>query len=176
MNGKGDKMSRKKKSPAKPAQKFKIIRDNREKVGYWNFISSVHCSGTEDGTLTTGDYTIEGMKDIFAIERKKTTGELSGNVLTKQFVNELKRSTKLKHFYIICEFSLQDIISFPYNSGIPNGVWKKLKVTGSLILKKIVEFETQYNCHFIFAGNKECAREIAKSIFKEMWRKYAPTN
>ena len=161
-----------KKDPAKPIPKYKIIRDNREKSGYWNFIASKYCSGTIDGTLSTGDYSIEGMEEIFSIERKKTTGELAGNVLTKQFVNELKRGNHLKHFFVICEFSMKDILSFPYNSGIPNVVWEKLKVTNYLILKKIIEFETLYNVRFLFVDSKENAKEVAKCIFKRMIELY----
>lgn len=163
---------RKKKTSVKSTKKYKIIRDNREKVGYWNFISSKYCSGTIDGTLSTGDYSIEGMEEIFSIERKKTTGELAGNVLTKQFVNELKRGNKLKYFFVLCEFSMQDILQFPYNSGIPNNVWNKLKITNYLILKKIIEFETLYNVRFLFVDNKENAKEVAKAIFKRMLELY----
>lgn len=157
----------------KPLKKFLIVRDNREKVGRWNFIKGKYCEGTIDGTITTGDYTIENMQDIFAIERKKTTGELAGNVCTKQFVNELKRADKLKHFFVICEFSLQQILSFPYDSSIPQQYWRKLKMNAALLLRKIIEFECTYNVKFIFAGNADGAKEVARAIFKEMNKRYA---
>lgn len=152
--------------------KYKIIRDTQEKVNTWNFIKSKYCDGTIDESLWTGDYTIQGMENIFSIERKASTGEIAGNVWTKQFLNELKRADKLKHFWVICEFSLKDILNFPYNSGIPKRIWPRLKVNATLILKKIIEFETNHNVKFIFAENGEVAKEAARAIFKRMIEMY----
>lgn len=151
--------------------RYTIIRDSREKSGYWHFNESTSCTGTVEGTLKTGDYCIEGFEDIFTIERKASTGELSGNITQKRFENELKRMDKLKHAYIICEFTLDDVLRFPYNSTIPSYVWPKLRVTSSYILKRIVEIETTYNVHFVFAGNN--SKEVAKAIFRRMAEMYA---
>lgn len=151
---------------------FTVIRDTQEKKGYWQFNKSEYCAGTIDRSLDTGDYTLEGMEDIFSIERKASTGELAGNVLTKRFINELKRANQLKHFFILCEFNIKDVLSFPFNSNIPPRVWPKLKITASLLLKKIIEFEIEYNVKFIFCGSAENAKEVSRSIFKKMIEKY----
>lgn len=154
-------------------KKYKVIRDVQEKKGYWEFQKSKYCDGVIDQHLLTGDYTLEGFEDIFALERKASTGELAGNVCTKQFVNELKRADRdLKHFFVICEFSLDDVMRFPYGSGIPKGVWNRLKITSHLLLKRIVEFELEHNVTFVFCGNADNAKEFASSVFKRMIEKY----
>lgn len=152
--------------------KYLIVRDNREKVGTWNFIKSKYCEGTIDGTLSTGDYTIDKMQDIFSIERKATTGEIAGNVYTKQFLNEMKRGDKLRHFWVLCEFSLKDVLNYPYGSGVPKRVWPKLKINSNLILKKIIEFETNHSVKFLFCNDADTAKEVARSIFKRMVELY----
>jgi hypothetical protein len=149
-----------------------ILRDVQEKANFWTFSKSKYCDGTVEKHLVTGDYTIDQMSHIFSIERKATTGELAGNVFTKQFENELKRGNKLRHFFVICTFSLKDVLNFPYDSGIPRGIWPKLKVTSQALLKKIIEFECQYNVRFIFANDNETAKEVARSIFKRMIELY----
>lgn len=151
---------------------YTVIRDTQEKKNFWRFIKTDYCTGTVDDSLWTGDYTIKGMEDIFSMERKASTGEFAGNVLTKQFENELRRGDKLKHFFIVLEFSLANVLEFPYNSGIPPKIWPKLRVSGNLILKKIVEFQVKHKAHIIFAGDSASAKEIARAIFKKMAEMY----
>lgn len=144
---------------------YKILRDKREKARYWTF------PNTEDAHLVTGDYTIANLEDVFIIERKASTGELSNNITKKQFEAELKRMQKFKHAYIICEFTLEDVFNFPYNSSIPKYLWRKLRVTSHFILSRIAEIEAKYKVKFIFAGPK--GKEYCEIIFKRMARTYA---
>lgn len=153
-------------------KKYTILRDTQEKANYWNFNKSINCNGVVDKSLKTGDYTLENFEDIFSIERKASTGELSGNLTTKRFENELKRGSKLKHFYLVLEFSLADLMRFPYGSTIPKCIWKKLRVTPQYLLKRLIELQTQYNCQVIFAGDADNAKVIAKAIFKRMAEMY----
>lgn len=152
--------------------KYKVIRDIQEKKDVWEFPPSKYCSGTEVNHLLTGDYTLEGFEDIFVIERKANTGELAGNVCTKQFENELARGDKLKHFFILCTFSLKDVTNFPYNSNIPRSVWPKLKITSNLLLKRIIELQMDHKVQFLFCDNIDTAKEVARSIFKRMIERY----
>lgn len=164
----------KKKNTVKEEKLYFVLRDTQEKKGIWQFNKSSVCAGTKDQSLDTGDYTLEGFEHIFAIERKASTGEIAGNVCTKQFANEMKRADRdLKHFFVVCEFSLQDVLNFPFGSHIPPKIWPKLKITANLLLKKIIEFEINHNVTFIFCGNATNAKEVSKSIFKRMIEKYS---
>jgi hypothetical protein len=150
--------------------KYQIVRDNQEKETKWDFPPSANCNGTTEESLDTGDYTIRGLEDIFIIERKFSTGEFSGNLPAKRFERELQRMEKFKHKFIICEFLLEDLFQFPYNSGIPNKIWPKLRVHSGFLLKKLIELECQFGCKFIFAGTR--GKEMARLLFKRMVELY----
>jgi hypothetical protein len=153
---------------------YTVIRDKKEKSGYWQFNKSLKCNGTIDKTLLTGDYTLLNYEHIFTIERKASTGELSGNLTTRRFENELKRMAVLPHSFLLLEFDLKDICNFPLNSGIPKPIWRKLRVSAGYLLKRLVEIQCTYpNIQIIFAGNRENAQKIALQIFKEMAGRYA---
>ena len=80
---------------------FTIIVDTREQIprefGYHN---------TAKRKLDTGDYSIEGFEDILAVERKKSVGELATNLSESRFKDVLNRLSKIKHPYMVFEFSL----------------------------------------------------------------------
>lgn len=152
--------------------KYRVLRDTQEKKNYWDFEESEKCLGTvwADKGLTTGDYTLEGMENIFTIERKYSTGEFSGNISQARFERELCRMDKLPHSFLIFEFTLDDVYAFPSRSSIPSKKWYKLKVSANYILKRLIEIETNHKCKVIFAGNK--GAEIATTIFKRMHELY----
>jgi len=139
---------------------YKLIVDTREKTP-WVFSSYDVISRK----LNTGDYSIEGFEDVISIERKKTTSEWATNVFEKRFHEELLRSKNLRHFYIICEFTLDDLMKFPANSGIPKYLWGKIKVSPHLLLKKTIEIQQEFpNVHIVYAGNR--GKEYTSSILK----------
>jgi len=98
---------------------MKIIRDSREKVGYWDF--SFFGYEMEVSGLTTGDYAIAGMEDILCIERKKSPTEIAQNCGTDspRFEAELERMQYYPHKYLILEFTVSDLLGFPKNAKIP---------------------------------------------------------
>jgi hypothetical protein len=151
-------------------KKFVIIKDTREKQS-WQFNKTQYCAGMEIDTLTTGDFTIRGLENILSLERKASTSEIATNLFEKRFYNELKRGQQLKYFFIVCEFTLEDVINFPYNSTIPNRFWKKLRMNSGLMLKKLLEIEIKYNAKIIFAGKH--GQKVALAILKQMAELYA---
>lgn len=154
-----------------PQTKYEVIRDQREKANVWNFPPSNYCVGTTEAFLLSGDYTIKGLENVFTIERKASTGELSGNITDPAFERELDRMDKMEHSFLIFEFTLDDVYKFPYNSSIPSKIWPKLKVSSNYIIKRLIEIETNHKVKVIFAGDK--ASDYAQRIFKEMNTRYA---
>jgi hypothetical protein len=153
--------------------KYKVLRDNREQKG-WEFPVTANCEGTTEVKLPTGDYTIEGFEKILTIERKGTTGELARNIVEKRFENELVRMEAFPHGFIVLEFTIEDILDFPRNSGIPVKQWPNLKINPWFILKRIVDFDMTYKSKIILAGTK--GREVAASIFKRVVERYGQSN
>lgn len=143
---------------------FKVIKDTREQQG-WDFPKGSTCLGTTVKKLPTGDYTIEGAEKQIIIERKGSTGEFAKNVNEKRFTQELERLELYTHPFIICEFSMDDILMFPNNSGIPKSRWSGLRVTSDYILKRMLEMQLQYKVKFILTG-KAGGYKVAWSLFK----------
>lgn len=141
---------------------YKIIRDTREQKG-WDFDKTADCLGFTVGKLDTGDYSVEGVPDL-CVERKGCVGELAGNFFEKRWEDVLKRMSKFKHSYIICEFELKDVVVYPYN--MPPNIRKNIKVRGAFLLKKILEYETQYGVRFVFVGKygKQYFMGLAKRL------------
>jgi hypothetical protein len=149
--------------------KFWVIRDTREKVGFWDFPAEDKCLGTKSEVLKTGDYCVEGYEDILCIERKKTVSELLGNSTQKRFKDVIKRMESFKYKFIILEFDISTINRFPLDSGIPKSLWPKVSwVKPSYLLRYISELLIQHDIHVIFAGTKNNAEKIAYSIFKRV--------
>lgn len=147
-----------------------IIRDNKEKVGYWEFDFIENCQQVS-ASLKTGDYTIKGLEDIVCLERKRTTGELSINLGSKWevFSRELQRMEPFKYKYILLEFSLDDVLNFPKNSGIPQSKWQFIKIHPKFILGRIEYIKKTYNIKVIFCGSKQNAEIEAASILQMVY-------
>src|SRR3990167_6244714 len=104
---------------------MKILQDTKEKMPW-----DLSFFGIEQTLVhvETGDYVIPG---FLVIERKRSTGELSLNLGQKSrcFRAELERMVTFKYRCIICEFSIDDLYSFPINSGIPKRYWKRIRIS-----------------------------------------------
>lgn len=146
--------------------RYQVLRDKQEKKNYWDFPESPWCLGTHEISLKTGDYTLKNMEDFFTIERKYSTGEFSANVCEKRFERELQRMDAMDQAYLILEFTLEDIETFPHNSGIPSRFWSKLKVNHKFIRKRLFEIMSDYNIQVILAGDR--GAEYAEWIFNRM--------
>jgi ERCC4-type nuclease len=144
-----------------------IIRDTREKVGYWEF--DFHGYEMLIQKIETGDYTVLGFEDSICIERKKSTSEIAINIGKdkKRFEAELERMKLFKHKYLILEFSVADLLKFPLCSGLSKEQQKKVRVRPAFLLKRLNEYEIDYGIQIIFACNKQNAMEVALDIMKE---------
>lgn len=144
-----------------------IIIDTAEKLP-WNF--DIYDCQVEKGNLNTGDYTLRGYENILSIERKRTTGEISINLGLKwrTFNEEFERMADFKYKYLICEFSLDDLIKFPENSGIPKKAWSKLRTNGKFLISKLTKMCDKYGIELLFCGNRDTAISTAMGIFREV--------
>lgn len=143
-----------------------VLRDTREKPNFgWVWDESEWCEGTEITTLPTGDYTLQGFEKDFIIERKASTGEIAGCIYTKRFHNELERMQEYKWPFLLCEFSYDQLMKFPQDSGIPPKRWKRLRITSSFLLACITQIEMKYKTKVILV-EKQHSKKIAESLFK----------
>jgi ERCC4-type nuclease len=139
-----------------------IVIDDRERGGFaWEFSAP-----TISERLLTGDYTIEGFRDIICIERKRSANELSTNLVQDRirFEAELARMSTFRHRYIICEFPLSNVLRYPFNEDLPIYIRKKIRVRGAFLLKRITEVQATYGVPFIFCASRNEAQRYAESL------------
>jgi ERCC4-type nuclease len=146
---------------------FEVIRDTREKESNgWFFSKDKSCVGTQTKKLDTGDYTIVGCEKLFVIERKGSVAEWAGNLTQERFEKEMLRLENYLWPFIILEFTLEDMMNWPNNCGLPKDKIAEVKTSPFFLLKRVVELQLNYKTKIIFAGNK--GKEIACSLFKRV--------
>lgn len=153
------------KKTSKTLPSYTVIRDTREQTG-WHFPQAGLCAGTLVKGLKTGDYSLVGLENKFAIERKRNTGEIAMNITQSRFERELERLREFEWPFLIFEFSYDDIVRFPLNSGIPRSKWKTLRISAKFLEKRITEIQVKHHLPIIFAGNH--ARAAAEALFKRV--------
>lgn len=152
------------------ANKYIVIKDTREKQG-WDFPSNTSCAGVEIGTLKTGDYTLKGLEHLICIERKKNPAEVAGNLgfKKKPFEAEMQRMKEYPHAYIICEFSMSELLAYPKGSNIPRARQANIVITGRYMLRCLLEYQLDYNVRILFCDNAENAAVVAASLMKRLY-------
>lgn len=147
----------------KTGSKYVIVRDTREQ-NPWSFEESDFCSGVVDSALPTGDYSLAGMEDFFLVERKGSVAELAKNVLEKRFEREMGRLAEIPHAFVVCEFTVGELMTFPAGAAIPWRLKKNVRMRGPFILKRACELMTGFCVPFIFAG--EFGQQVTLSLMK----------
>lgn len=144
---------------------FLIIIDTREQKP-WIFQDQT----TASLKLDTGDYSIEGLQDIVAIERKRNVAEVANNITESRFQDVIDRLSKIKYPFILLEFNLQNVLDYPIGSTIPKKLWSKIRITPAFIIKHLLELQIEHNIKVIFCGDSDNAEKIALSILKKIYK------
>lgn len=161
-----------------PKNSFTVIRDTREQTGHFFeecLYGDVKCAGQIITKLDTGDYTLLGMEDKLCIERKASVAELATNLGTdsKRFHAEIARMSPFPHKFLLLEFSLGDLLVFPYGSSIPKSKLKYIKMTGSYMLKMLTQFQVNNGIQVMFCDSPENAKHVLISLFKRINELYS---
>lgn len=158
---------------------YTVIKDTREQRG-WIFNKSDRCDGMRVETLKTGDYTLGGFEEMVCVERKFSVEEIATNLGKKKkaFAAEMKRMREFPFKFIICEFTLEDLVNYPNSifsdemkKSRPEFTQSKIaerKVTGKYLLKALMEYQIWNGVHVLFCGDKTNGFYVASSIFKRL--------
>jgi hypothetical protein len=152
--------------------RYTVVVDTREQQPL-TFNATDRCAGTVVRTLKTGDYTLEGYEDLLCIERKGCTAEFAANILEDRFERELERMEAYRFPILLCQFTADDVLRFPYGSGVPRQRWGSLRVKAPFLLKRLTEIGLRYRTKVFLAGAR--ARDLASSIFKRVVELCPPT-
>jgi|TARA_R100001163_G_scaffold35336_1_gene27193 hypothetical protein len=149
--------------------KYVILKDTREKNG-WDFNAFDKCMAVVDWGLKTGDYVARGLEKHLVIERKASTGEIATNLGKKRkaFDAEIERMSQFRWKYIICEFSIDDLMNFPENSGIPEKQLQYVRMNGKFMWRKLCEYQENFGVQVVFCDDKISAQERVLMIFDEV--------
>lgn len=164
-----------KKAPTPEPLKYRVLRDTGEHDGHgWWFDESELCLGTVERNLYTGDYTLEGYYDnkLLVVERKGCVSEFVANLTHKEkwddFKQELERMEEFRWPYLVLEFPMRALQSFPVGSGIPRSRWKSLRVTSHFLVKRVCEIELRFKTKIVYCDDWACARNYVSSLFKRV--------
>lgn len=146
---------------------FTVIVDTREQMP-WEF--GFHT--TSKRKLDTGDYSIEGFESILTIERKRSVSEIANNITESRFKDVINRMSNIPHSFMLMEFNIDEVYSFPVGSDIPKKLWDKLKISGNYIMKYLTEVQLNHNIHILFCGDASTAERVAVGIMKRVYDKY----
>lgn len=147
-------------------ENFTVIKDTREQQG-WFFPNMI------ERKLKTGDYTILGLEDKLAIERKKNTSEMCQNFLSDTFARCLDRLALFSSAYLICEFEESDFGIFPRHSGLPKSAMRKSRVSAAFLVKLYTKAREKHpNINWIFCRESLSAQMKAYEIMKEEYARY----
>ena len=156
--------------------KYQVIVDTRERQPHF-FEATDRCEGFIRTKLHTGDYSLVGHEDKFTVDRKASLGEWATNINQARFERELQRLNEFEFPFLLFEFGIGHIQSFPVNSGIPEYVWPKLKVNTAIIMRRTFEMQFKYpKIKMIFCENRLNAHNVLISLFKRYWDQWTYQN
>lgn len=143
---------------------FTIIIDTREQQP-WTFAQYA----TAHKKLDTGDYSVEGLENILAIERKKSVNEIANNIVEPRFKDVIHRLSQIKYAFILLEFDINHILNYPIGSSLPKKLWDKVKISPAFLMKNILDWQIQHNIKTIFCGSPSDAEDVAQHILKKIF-------
>ena len=144
-------------------EQFTIIVDTREQQP-WVFDNYV----VANKKLDTGDYSVEGLEHLLAVERKKSISEFANNITESRFKDVVERLSNIKYSFLLLEFDLQDVLIYPVGSTVPRRLWDKIKISPSFIMKHLLELQIHHNIKVIFCGDASNAEKMAESILRKV--------
>jgi len=128
---------------------MKILTDTREQQPYKFETPS------EIGTVPIGDYSIFGLENHIAIERKELN-DLIGCLTTgrERFEKELHKGKALDYFALVIEASLSDLINGRYRS----------QMTPKSVIQSLLAFSIRYRLPIFFCENRKYGQRITESL------------
>ncbi len=137
---------------------MRLLIDTREQYPYSFNGKFFKDAETEIATLPIGDYSLAGLQDKVAVERK----ELSDLVQClgkerERFERELMRGQALDAFAVIIEASWQELAQGSYRS----------KLNPHSACQSVAAFMGRYRVPFLFAGSRAAAEYVCFSFLRQ---------
>ena len=136
---------------------MKIIIDTREQRPF-AFLGQNGDIETERGTLSLGDYSLAGLTDRVAVERKSLADlVMCLGTERERFHRELMRAAALEAFCVVVEASWQELAAGKYRS----------KLSPASGMASVLSFMARHRVPFLFAGNRENAEAVTAGFLRQ---------
>ena len=137
---------------------MKIIVDSREQAPF-SFQGERYTGLTaETGTLDTGDYSLAGLTDRVAVERKSLPDLVACLSRERErFERDLQRAAALDAFAVVVESSWAELAA---------GRYRSLRNPHSAC-QSVLAFTARYRVHFLFAGSRSAAEYVAWGFLRQ---------
>jgi len=135
-----------------------LIVDSREQAPYTFSGDKYPDLSVETGTLQTGDYSLSGLTDMVAIERK-SLDDLAGSLTTgrERFKRELARSKGLDFFSLVIEADMDQVARHEYRS----------QMKPKALIQSLFAFQVRYDLNVIWAGSRERGEYATYSLLQK---------
>ena len=141
---------------SKPRSEAVIIIDTREQTP-WRLPGAVRA------TLTTGDYSVQGMETIAVIERKSLDDLVHSLTWERdRFERELARMMSIRWRAVVIEGGIPDIITARYTS----------MATPESVLGSCIALSLDYLTPFVFCGDRQGAATYALRWLRKVWDRH----
>ena len=136
---------------------MQIIVDSREQLPF-TFSHERYDVQIQQGTLTVGDYSLRGLEDKVAVERKSLPDlvQCLGRERSR-FERELQRGMALDAFTVVVEASWSDLASGNFRS----------QLSPHAACQSVLAFMARYRMAFLFAGNRGSAEYVTWGFLRQ---------
>ncbi len=137
---------------------MKIIIDSREQAPFAFQHEKYAGTVAEVGALDTGDYSLAGLTDRVAVERKSLPDLVAclGRERAR-FARELQRASALDAFAVVVEASWAELAGGQYRS----------QLNPHSACQSILAFTARYRIPFMFAGSRAGAEYVAWGFLRQ---------
>lgn len=140
----------------------RIVIDTREKLPY-----SFYDQDVIRKKLDTGDYSIEGFEDTFAVERKSLSDYLGSITHDRdRFEREIQRGTEMAHFEVVIEADKETVKRGEYYPDVPP--------MSAINTAKAWSRPDRYDIPFHWAGDRKSAKALTMDLIRD-WEQDDPS-
>lgn len=137
---------------------MKIVIDSREQAPFAFEHEKYAGTVAESGALDTGDYSLAGLTDRVAVERKSLPDLVACLGRERErFERELQRAAALDAFAVVVEASWSDLAGGKYRS----------QMNPHSACQSVLAFTARYRIPFIFAGSRAGAEYACHGFLKQ---------
>jgi DNA excision repair protein ERCC-4 len=148
---------------------FEVVCDDREKKP-WSFDAIPAAFPVSSARLETGDYTVSGFEDVFAVERKSIPDLIQSVTWGRDnFEAEIARAQDFAEWAIIIEGLPSDVNKYIEKARRRYGA----KVHPNQVHGTVNSWNQHRGANFIYAGSREEAERLTYQKLREWQDRHA---